>query len=182
MPAFFASNPLEPAVLEGEYNRLGRRRGSESAREMYLRSVRFWRHAGGGANRWLVERLRKEHRFEVLDAATSLLGDMGRRIVPTILGELDRDDVGDNGLALLGVFRELPPAVCRPYVERLGPILRRYLKHPKPEFREAAGKATVALPNADASALLMEHIREEPDLLVLTTLVDVLADLNDRRG
>jgi hypothetical protein len=161
--------------FEQEYQKIGWWKGEHASPQAQERIRSFWMNSGRAGAEWLASRLRQETHSDVLDAAGSLLADIGRSAVEPILTELDNPTSQEHAKVLLLALGWMAPEEGAVHAERIESMLRRFMAETRPELREAAAEATAILRASCARCLLSAVLEREPDEEVRGTLEAVLS-------
>lgn len=168
--------------FESLYSELAREYGDAATRESRNRQLQRWCRLGYDGASLLVARIEHEDNDSTLEWASAVLAELSSEAISPILDSLEMTSSKNAAWCLLTALSHSPEGqdeAC-PTCNRIQSAIQFHLGSEDPVLREAAAKATRALPKGLARELLHGALQAEIIESVRDTIVDEMTDLGFR--
>lgn len=168
--------------FESLYSELAREYGGAATRESRNRQLQRWCRLGYDGASLLVARIEHENNDSALEWAAAVLAKLSSEAISPILDSLEITSSENAAWCLLTALSHSPKGEVEscPTCNRIQSAIKLHLSSADPIRREAAAKATRALPKGLAGELLHGALQAEIIESVHDTIVDEMTDLGFR--
>ena len=168
--------------FESLYSELAQEYGEAATRESRSSQLQRWCRLGYDGASLLVARIEHDDNDSTLEWASAVLAELSSEAIPPILDSLEITSSKNAAWCLLTALSHSPEGQGEscPTCNRIQSAIKFHLASEDPVLREAAAKATRALPKGLAGEILHGALQAEIIESVRDTIVDEMTDLGFR--